>query len=257
MGLFMKNRAFIFFGIAVASSLAVLYFFKSNETSKTSAIVESTANTKGSYKTDKTTATLPSNESKTKANASAETSPTEPTFQGEIVLNGGNFEGFILKCFSGVPCKLGEDPLKMYSEFKAAGNRSANDHLISFMRSQLKNPDFRDRYKIVLKKIIDDFYPPEEKQFQEAAYYNYLGDLQKSLDTYLDLEKRTQSNPTLRPAPKLNIANTLYDMGRFKESLPYYEAALQESLVSREKLTPNPESFIEGRIFDIKKSLNQ
>ena len=172
-----------------------------------------------------------------------------------LVLNGGNFESFVLKCFAGVSCKFGEDPKKMYQDFKENGNRSANDSLISFMRSQLKNKEFRNKYKDLLKQLINDFYPQEEKQFQVAAYYNYLGDLQKSLDIYLDLQKRSQSNPSLKPAPLLNIANTLYDMLRFKESLPYYEAALQDSLSRQEKLTPNSESFIEERISEIKKLL--
>lgn len=172
-----------------------------------------------------------------------------------LVLNGGNFESFVLKCFAGVSCKFGEDPKKMYQDFKENENRTANDSLISFMRSQLKNKEFRDKYKDLLKQLINDFYPQEEKQFQVAAYYNYLGDLQKSLDIYLDLQKRSQSDPSLKSAPLLNIANTLYDMHRFKESLPYYEAALQDSLARQEKLTPNSENFNRRKNIGNKKTI--
>ena len=121
----------------------------------------------------------------------------------------------------------------------------------------MKDELYRKRYKDILKKMIEDFYPPEELQFQQAAYYNYLGDLQKSLELYLDLEKKSLSDRSLRSAPKLNIANTLYDLQRYRDSLPYYQQALAE-YVSREQEVSIPSQndmirFIEGRIEDVRK----
>lgn len=171
-----------------------------------------------------------------------------------IELTSGNFESYVRNCFEGEACRFADDPKKMYEDFKQAGNQQANDNLIAFLRSKLKDVEFRDRYKNILKIIIDDFYSDAERPFQEAAYYNYLGDLEKSLALYKDIEKRQGSDPSLRPAPKLNIANTLYDLGRFKEALPYYEAALKEYISGAEQTSSGQSDmirFIEGRIESI------
>jgi tetratricopeptide (TPR) repeat protein len=180
--------------------------------------------------------------------------------QGLIELTKENFEKSVLECFKGRECSLMEDPLKLYMDFKLAGNALANDQLISFLRKNLKDKDFRDRYKEPLKQMINDFYPSEEKQFQEAAYYNYLGDLQKSLDLYLDLEKKAARDPSLRPAPNLNIANTLYDLGRYSEALPYYEAALSEYTDGEQEVVHSNRNelvrFIDERISKIKSKRN-
>ena len=174
-------------------------------------------------------------------------SPNAPA----LGLNSGNFESFVLKCFQGEKCKFADDPLRMYREFKSARNEAAMDNLIAFMRAQLKNPEFRERYQDILLDIIHDFYPPEEIQFQEASYYDYLGDKQKSLDIYLNLEKKAKLDSTLRAAPNLNIANVLYDLKRFKEALPYYQAALQDYLSGQVQADPSPVGFIEDRISEI------
>ncbi len=155
----------------------------------------------------------------------------------------------------GETCELSEDPMRLYEEFRASENRSANDDLLSFLREQLKNPQFRDQYKDVLLRMIQDFYSPEERQFQEAAYYNYLGNLQKSLDLYLDLEKKSKSDSSLRGAPSLNIANTYYDLGKFREALPYYQSARTEILSGQNRGIVPAENemvrFIDERIKQI------
>ncbi len=170
----------------------------------------------------------------------------------KIKLNESNFENYVGRCFQGDPCEFQENPMDLYWNFKKANDRKANDLLISYMRKNLQNQVFAKQYKEILKKMIDDFYPPDEKQFQEAAYYNYLGDLRKSLDLYLDLEKKNVKDPSLRPAPKLNIANTYYDLGRFSDALPYYQAALGNYLSQQEQAAiPNQNDlirFIEDRI---------
>lgn len=176
-----------------------------------------------------------------------------------IILNVGNFESLVNGCFQGDKCELTDDPKTLYMYFKKSGNNDANDSLVSFLRSKLKDSQYRDKYKNILKQMIDDLYSSEEKQFQEAAYYNYLGDLQKSLDIYLDLERKIDRGDVLRPAPKLNIANTYYDMKRFRESLPYYQAALNE-YISRQQEASVPSQnemirFIEDRVEDIQRRL--
>ncbi|MBX9765665.1 MAG: tetratricopeptide repeat protein [Bdellovibrionales bacterium] len=176
-----------------------------------------------------------------------------------IPLTSGNFKGFVDRCFQGEHCVLDDDAWEMYQRFKRSGDLLAADNLISFLRSKLKDPEFRNKYKHLLKRMIVDFYPKEERQFQEAAYYNYLGDLQKSLDLYMDLERKVESDSTLRSASKLNIANTFYEMKRFSEALPYYEAS-REQYLSREQNSKVPSrnemlDFIEERISSIKSKL--
>lgn len=134
----------------------------------------------------------------------------------------------------------------MYKDFKLRENREAQDRLISVLRAKLRTPEGRAAYKDLVRKMIDDFYPPNEKMFQEAAYFNYLGDLDKSLGLYLALEKMSERDPTMTRAPALNIANTYYDLGRLEAALPYYEKATRE--------TTNSESlrFIDERIHAIR-----
>ena len=177
------------------------------------------------------------------AKITAETSTTEPV----VVLNSGNFEGFVKYCFAGESCTLGEAPRSLYSHFKALGNRQALDSLLSYMRRRLQEEDFRKAHGAELLSMLRDFYPANELDFQNAAYYNYAGQLEKSLALYLELEKKAAIDPQLRPAPKLNIANTYYDLRRFREALPYYQAALDESYPTEVM------RFIEGRIEQIKK----
>ena len=185
------------------------------------------------------------------ATGQAEETP-KPTSQepGSFLLTPGNFEGFVHRCFAGEICTLDGDPWKLYQSFKVAGKHLAIDNLISFLRSKMGEADFRSIHKDALKRMIIDFYPLEERQFQEGAYYYYTGNLQKSLDLYLDLEKKTRLNPKLSPAPKLNIANVFYDLERFEEALPYYEAALKEEF-ARDRHS-EAITFIEGRILAIK-----
>jgi tetratricopeptide (TPR) repeat protein len=132
--------------------------------------------------------------------------------------------------------------------------------LISFLRSKLKNPEFKDRYKDMLLKMINDFYSPDEIEFQQAAYYAYLGELQKSLEIYLDLEKKSAQNPRLRSAPKHNIANVLYEQGRFAQALRYYEDALADLISGKVKVGGAGKSVmmdsINDRIEEIKAKLN-
>ena len=185
---------------------------------------------------------------------SASTDPAPEDHQDfkdqKIQLASNNFESFVSRCFEGEACEFSEDPWKMYEDFKLAGNTKAIDSLISFMRKKLQDEKFRSQHKEQLLKVIDDFYSPQERQFQEAAYFNYLGDLQKSLDLYLDLEKKSASDPSLRVAPKLNIANTFYDLGKYREALPYYEAALG-SLGSGSHANDTGR-FIDARIAEIR-----
>ena len=248
-----RNLLFVFIAIAIVITLGFLLVGKNSLNEKHQVPVAVNNPAAGHEETRQHSASTHfSNEI---INKSPSNKNTSDELSATILLTSGNFESFILKCFQGEKCKLGDSPSKMYQDFKSANNHGANDNLISFMRSQLREKEFRDQYKDSLKQMIDDFYPEEEKQFQEAAYYNYLGDLQKSLDLYLDLQEKEKNDPSLRGAPNLNIANTLYDMTRIKEALPYYEAALKDYLSGRVKADPSPVSFIEDRIMQIKNKL--
>jgi tetratricopeptide (TPR) repeat protein len=179
------------------------------------------------------------------------TLPDEKAFKSKpsksiVILNELNFENSVKECFEGKPCKLEGDPWKLYQKFKNSDQRPLNDSLIAFLRKQLTDPNYRDQYKEVLLKMIEDFYPPEKIDWQRAAYYNYLGELQKSLEIYLDLDNKAIGNPKLFNAPKMNIANTYYDLGRLNEALAYYEASLNDPKNESSK------DFIYNRIDEIK-----
>jgi tetratricopeptide (TPR) repeat protein len=171
-----------------------------------------------------------------------------------IELFANNFESFVSRCFQGETCVFAEDPTAIYEHFRLTGNRKAMDQLLSVLRLRMQDSADRARYGETLKTMIENFYPPEEKQFQLAAFYNYAGDLERSLALYLDLEKKAATNPALRGAPKLNIANTLYDLGRKKESLPYYVAAKSDFEAAPAGGIPSNNEmlgFIETRISEV------
>ncbi|UYL08174.1 tetratricopeptide repeat protein [Bdellovibrio sp. SKB1291214] len=172
-----------------------------------------------------------------------------------LSLTAGNFESLVSTCLKGESCVVEDDPLKMYQGFKTAGNTRAIENLISFLRSQLKKPELKDKYKSAVRSMIDDFYPAQEKQFQEAAYYNYLGDLNKSLELYLDLKEKSKKDAALRGAPNLNIANTYYEMKNYAAAQPFYEEAFLDYTSGKIKSDPDPTSFIEERISEIKARL--
>ena len=193
---------------------------------------------------------------------SATQTPTPNNVQGDsnsqdpsqvLQLTSANFESLIPKCFQGTPCQLTEDAWRTYEVFKTSGNTHATSDLLSFLKIKIKDPTSRDAYREDLRKMIDDFYPAEEKQFHEASYYASLGDNQKALDLYLDLQQKSVDDSSLRPAPNVNIANVLYDLGRFSDALIYYRMA-QDDLEMGSQRAQNQKDlikFISQRIVEI------
>lgn len=169
------------------------------------------------------------------------------------ILGAHDFVRAVEPCFRGHPCELADEPWDLYSQFKKAGRTHEADLLISFLRSRLRDPVWRNRYRDVVHQMIQDFYPPSELDFQQAAYHNYLGENETSLDLYLQLERKVQSRPEIRKAPKLNIANVFYDLGRWHEALPYYRAAMKETLADRGS-SPDTRAildFVQSRIDEL------
>lgn len=253
----MSFRKTMLFFLAVVC-VSISYFYKRSKTE-----LVTPAYTETHSEDDKSKLNAPSTEQSASQVNQGENTPTSSFAEklrlsnGEkIKLNESNFENYVVQCFQNEPCEFGENPMDLYWNFKKADNRKANDLLISFMRRNLKNQEFANHYKDILRKMIKDFYPPTEMQFQEAAYYNYLGDLETSLSLYQDLEKKGASDTSLRQAPKLNIANTLYDLKRYKDAIPYYQEALQDYVSQKEQVAMPSQNemirFIEGRIEDCK-----
>ena len=193
------------------------------------------------------------------------TKPNEPKYAARdkkeiaIQLTEANFENNVMKCFRGQNCVFKGSPEKLYERFRAEGNNQGNDYLISYLRSKLRDSKYRELYKDIVWRMIHDLYSPEETPFQKAAYFNYLGDLEKSLSLYLELEKRIESGEVLSSAPKLNIANTYYDLKRYKSALPYYRQALNEFSSGKvQSVSPGKNSmiaFIRKRISQIQEKL--
>jgi hypothetical protein len=170
-----------------------------------------------------------------------------------FVLTTENIETSASICFQGKRCEFGEDPWGMYRHFRDSQHPKTCDTIIALLRRKMSEPEFREKYRGPLLSMIEDFYSPLEIDFQRAAYYAYLGELEKSLNLYLELEKRQAYDAGLRPAPKLNIANVYYDLHRLAEALPYYRAALEDLKNSPEKLSDQRavQEFIEKRIEEI------
>jgi tetratricopeptide (TPR) repeat protein len=254
-------KAAFFPFVLVLGGLLIWNFFKNNEKAEVSEAAEPSPFA-SSARTEPQLA-APAKAGELAGDPLPDTLPPAPAVPpkeaGPILLTAASFENLVADCFQGEACKLEEDPWKLYRLFKKEGKRRANDNLIAFLRSQLKDPLLKAQYKDVLKRMIEDFYPPRERQFQEAAYYAYLGELQKSLELYLDLEKKAAVNRRLRGAPKLNIANVYYDMARYKEALAYYQAALEDLKSGRARVgDPGKASmmdFIYSRIGEIEKNL--
>ena len=182
----------------------------------------------------------------------------EPQESKTLSLNAENFERLFPSCFQGISCEI-EEPIKLYLYFKRSQHPSVGDSIIALMRKNLQEPKFKGRYANELLSIINDYYGPKEIQFQQAAYYAYIGNLEKSLALYLDLEKKSQRDSSLRSAPKLNIANVYYDLRRFQEALPYYKSALSEFLTDKDGVKDQDAviQFIQMRIDEIKRALSQ
>ena len=98
---------------------------------------------------------------------------------------------------------------------------------------------------------------PDDREFEEAAYYFNINDFEKSLELYLDIDRKAAVNPNLSPAPKLNVANVYYEMNRLLEARLYYEAALYDSQLK--ELEPGDRkdliSYIDRHISEIDEGL--
>lgn len=173
-----------------------------------------------------------------------------------IELNEYNFSSNVNQCLNGYACELLEDPWALYQAFKREGKLNYIDDLVIFLRTKIGEDLHRDRYKAVLLKMIRDFYPPEDVQFQEAAYYEALGEHQKALENYLAVRKGDGGSTALGSGVDLAIANILFDMGRFSEALEYYESALRVYVNKTEDSPYLQETirFIRERIEEAKKN---
>lgn len=174
-----------------------------------------------------------------------------------IFLNSENFESRSGECFQGALCEVEGDPWKQYLALKKEGRKNVTDLYIAFLRKKMSDPKFKDQNKDILKEMIKDFYPVEEIDFQMAAYYNYLGDLESSLQIYLALERKSQTDPKMFKSPKLNIANTYYDLGRFKDALAYYQASLSDQKSTETADSIASINFINERIDIIQEKLRR
>lgn len=172
-----------------------------------------------------------------------------------IFLNSENFESRSGECFQDAVCEVEGDPWRQYLALKKEGRKNVTDLYIAFLRKKLSDSKFKEQYKEILKQMINDFYSAESIDFQMAAYYNYLGDLESSLKTYLDLEKKAKKFNKI-PIPNLNIANTYYDLSRFKEALPYYKASLSDLKAMESKDSLDAEKYISDRIDTIRYKLD-
>jgi len=255
----MKRKFLILSFIFIVPLVCLIFFVKVRTDSRNS---ESRSHTRSP-----TTKNQTRHESATEADANKPTHTSalkqhqskELGAQDEIELNSANFEAFVKYCFAGESCRFTENPMGIYNQFRLLQNTAGQDALIAFLRSKMSDEEYRSRYKSLLHAMIKDFYPPQERALQEAAFHYYVGELEKSLELYLDLERRAQADSSFLTPPPLNIANTLFDLKRHEAALRYYQAARTEYLNgTRETHAPGRAEmidFIETRIAEIKRAI--
>lgn len=167
-----------------------------------------------------------------------------------IALDTENFDNLIQDCLEGKPCDFSEDPWQMYSNFKRLNNRKSNQLLIEYMSAQkLTDLNYRDKYKLVVKKMIEDFFTKEERPIHEAHYAMHMDEHEKALKMFKDLK-----NPNF----DLNLANIHYDLKQYDKSLEYYQVERERLIVNESDPNKNPAlDYVEDRIDDINKQLRK
>jgi tetratricopeptide (TPR) repeat protein len=254
----MRAKRFFSLVIGFCLSLIAIFYFQNGSVSLSQKpeSIRTETNSQGQT-VDLSAHPLASNSNNAPSTSTSQANPAQSKRKSSSIheLTENNLEEVIGRCFQGEPCELKEDPWQLYLKFKSAGRATATDSLISYLRKELQNPKYRDQYKDVLLKMIDDFYPSNNLKtstnnldFQHAAYYYYLGDFNTSLDIYLKMEKTAESDPNaFHP---FNIANDLYELHRWKEALVYYRKALDE-LISQNHGGPDQQAvihFLQDRI---------
>ena len=183
----------------------------------------------------------------------------EPVVDTRIKISSENFETEVDKCLQGESCTFSENPMAMFKAFKASGDVRKCERLIALLGSQMSDPKLMKRYRHLLKRIMYNFYPVEQRPFRDAVLMGYLGETERSLAMFMKIDGNPKTEKSIKPLLKLYIANTLYGLGRYQESIPYYEAALKEHTPSKniEPTASQTESihFIEARLEDVKKRL--
>ncbi len=250
-----QSRPYVYILIAIAMCVFFLFHKKHKKPdTETEVATEQAATTASDTKPDT------NNSASTQSATNTTPSPT-PDAQDPnqvIQLTSSNFESLIQKCFQGTPCQLAENAWRTYEVLKSGTNTHATSDLISFLKSKLKDPSLKDLYREDLRKMIDDFYPAEEKQFQQASYYASVGEPQKALDLYLDLQEKAADDPNLRTAPNLNIANALYELTRYSDALIYYRMAMDDLTTGSQKAQNQNDlvKFVQQRIDDTRAKIN-
>lgn len=179
---------------------------------------------------------------------SLEEGPSSET--NAIALNTENFENLIQDCLEGKPCDFSEDPWIMYSNFKLANNKKANQMLIDYLGAQkLTDLNTRDKYKFVVKKMIEDFFTKEERPIPDAEYAMYMGENEKALKMF-----KAINNPNF----DLNLANIHYDLKQYDKSLEYYQKEREKLIVNESDPNKNPAlDYVETQIDNINKQLSK
>jgi len=251
-------RRFLILFTCVAITVATYALFRKAPIQEAPSAEKIEKSLTGEGLQDSNKAGSPENAAEPKIDGKAPSPQRSPTLKTPIILDRDNFERLVLECFRGHPCNFGEDPWHLYQYYKRSQHPRVCDSIIAVMRRKMEDPVYKEKNKALLLAMIQDFYPSTERDFQIAAYYAYLGELQKSVDLYLDLEKKSAKDSSLRPAPKLNIANVYYDLHKFREALPYYQAALKELLTGPETSSDQRSQiqFVQKRIEQIENELS-
>jgi tetratricopeptide (TPR) repeat protein len=157
-----------------------------------------------------------------------------------------NFNNTVDSCEQDDPCEV-LNPWEFYQHFKNVKDAKTIDSFISFMgRHKLTDVNSRDKYKKVVKEMIDDFYSPEDKPEADANFYMYIGENLKALNIFLSLQKSSNLEKSSRYVYlDGNIANIYFDLGRFPEAQIYYQAVYNRLIATKDNHQRNYDKYLE------------
>lgn len=134
-------------------------------------------------------------------------------------------------CSESENCIIDFDVMAYYHKLRKNGDNDKIDDLVAFLKDQLDaryiTNDEKARAKEYAIKIINEYYPSEDRPNHLAQVYELSEDYQKALEAYLILDKKAQANPKLE-RPYLNLAKIYGMLLNYPMAIKYYKLALND-----------------------------
>lgn len=173
-----------------------------------------------------------------------------------VKINADNFAKELPECFVHHNCTI-ENPWAIYKKLKETNPDEIESYFTLLRRFVLETPSFRDKHRESIAVMIKDFYPADIEDLKLADFYYFARDLEKSAELYKKVAVLHKKDPNAPAVPDLNYANTLFDMKKYQEALPYYRASRKRLEGNESPDTLEAMNFIDERIEEITSRLNE